>query len=158
MWRDKGRRVASVAIAETAALLRLVVTLGRRVRVVRHRTVRVRLVRPRRLDCKPAMHNAQVELHRLGEANAQPDRHDSGESAKKPIVSHATNISALAKCVGKPQRKTAAGRRKALGRGRRIRPGNLTECGNQRELGFGNPIDKPADGFLKPFDVDHSAL
>lgn len=45
-----------------------------------------------RLDRQPAVHDAQVELHRFGEAEAEPNRDQSRECAECPSVRHASNI------------------------------------------------------------------
>ena len=59
----------------------------------------------RRLDRESAVHYAQMQLHRLGEADAQPNREYGCQRAKGPIVGHVTNISALAVRVSRLQRK-----------------------------------------------------
>jgi len=75
-------------------LLRFVVALCRVMRVMRNRTMRhVRIGVADRLDRQSAVHHTQMQLHRLGEADAYPDRENSRQRAERTSASHASNIS-----------------------------------------------------------------
>ena len=86
------------------------------------------------------VHYTQVELHRLGEADTQPERDQCGERAGDTTLYHVSNISVREKVRRVTPRKTFDARQSALGRGRRFCSGDGAECGDQRQLGFGYPF------------------
>jgi len=46
----------------------------------------------RDVDRQAPVHDARVELHRLGQTNGEPDGQDAGETAEEQSATHATNI------------------------------------------------------------------
>jgi hypothetical protein len=112
---NEARRGSGRAVAKTAALLRLLVIRRRVMRSVRDRRVRrVTAGMRARLDSQSAMHDAQMQLHRLGEADGEPRRDRYCQGAKWSRMRHASNISSLFTSVRQFQRKTVAMRRNGL--------------------------------------------
>jgi hypothetical protein len=46
----------------------------------------------RHIDSQSAMHGARVQLHRLRQTDGEPYGKNAGEAAKKPMMTHASNI------------------------------------------------------------------
>lgn len=94
---DSDGRASSVAVTETAALPRLVVTAlivmvpGANVRCAV--LGRRRVLDSRRLhNREAAVHRTGVQLRRLGQTNGEPEREHAGETARDPIAVHGSNI------------------------------------------------------------------
>lgn len=103
--REPDESLAGVAIAEARALFRLAVAAlvvmgvtghrmrrtGPRVCAMRRSAVHARALH-RYVDRQPAVHDARMQLRRLGQTDGEPDRHEAGEATEESSATHDTNI------------------------------------------------------------------
>jgi hypothetical protein len=89
---EADRSLASAAITEAGALLRVAIGVSVMLGMTGHRVRRSRsAVRGyavhdgvhRDVDRQPAVHDARVELHRLGQTDGEPDGQNAGETAEE---------------------------------------------------------------------------